>query len=210
METTTLLIILGVIAIGLIFKSIISKNGSENHPIDRRSAPLIKPTEKVNNDKIIVVKNAIPEEVKQAIQQFCNQYNQEKISALPTLTIVSDTEFVITFPYDADFVTFCYFVNYLHYPHDIEYKPDIKAWMTTKEGETWMKDNIVNKKVMLYIPPDDVEHDNVYLTTFDNVGYLMGFAYGKESKRLKSPVMLYQEPSFDVNNFWGRETITFE
>jgi hypothetical protein len=210
MEPITLIIIVGLIAVGLFLKSYVSKANNEKHQTDKKSATLVKPTETVDNDKVIVVKNVTPEEIKQAIRQFCTEYNQEKYSALPTLTIISDNEFVVTFPYDTDFVTFCYFVNYLHYPHDILYKPDIKAWMTTKQGDTWMKDDIINKTVMLYIPHDDKEHDNVYLTTSDNIGYIMGFARKEESKRIDRPRTMYQEPSVDISNFYGRETLTFE
>ena len=31
---------------------------------------------------------------------------------------------------------------------------------------------------MLYIPSDDKEYDNIYLTTEDNKGYKLGFAVG--------------------------------
>jgi hypothetical protein len=210
MEPITIIIIVGLIAVGLYFKSSVSKTNNEKRQTDKESANLKKPTETVANDKVIVVKNVKPEEIKQAIQQFCTEYNQEKYSALPTLAIISDTEFVVTFPFNIDFVTFCYFINYLHYPHDILYKPDIKAWMTTKQEDTWMKDDIVNKKVMLYIPHDDKDHDNVYLTTSGNIGYKMGFAWKEESKRIDRPRTMYLEPSVDIANFWSRETLTFE
>ncbi len=207
---TIIIIVVGLIAVGLFVKLFVSKGNNEKDQTNSRSIVLRKPTETVVNDKVVVVKNVKPEEIKQAIRQFCNEYNKEKYSALPTLTIISDNEFVVTFPYDTDFVNFCYFVNYLHYPHDIPYKPDIKAWTTTKQGDTWMKDDIINKKVMLYIPRDDKDFDNVYLTTSDNIGYKMGFAFGEESKQLNKPGTMFQEPPIDINNFRGRETLTFE
>ena len=53
---------------------------------------------------------------------------------------------------------------------------------------------IVNKKVMLFIPSDDEDYDNVYLTTSENIGYKMGFAMGEEKQKLSSPRQTYVEP----------------
>lgn len=205
MELKTVLIIIGVIIVALFLKSCVSNNNSKNE-----NRPIYKelPKDKITNDKIVLIENVSLEDLKKAIQQFCNNYNQEDYRALPLLTIVSENKFVVTFPYDIDFVTYCFFVNYMYYPNDISYKPTIKAWTTTKATDQWIKDDIANKKVMLYIPADDKDFDNVYLTTSNNVGYKMGFAMGEESQKLDAPKQKYSE-QVNFDNSKTTETIQF-
>ena len=201
---TTLIIVLVLIA-GFVLKSCFSKNEFQN----KQRSISEKPTQKNSNDKLVYVRNVNLEDLKQAIEQFCNNYNQETFRVLPLLTIIDEQEFVITFPFDTDFTTFCFFVNYLHYPNDIKYKPTILAWASTKAGDDWMTNEIMNKKVLLYIPSDDKDYDNVYLTTEDNIGYKMGFAVGEESQRLNNPRRTF-EKSIDLNQFSGKQQIQFE
>ncbi len=56
---------------------------------------------------------------------------------------------------------------------------------------------------MLYIPSDDKEYDNVYLTSSDNIGYKLGFAVGHETQLLDSPKIKFIEQAIsmdDINN----------
>jgi len=206
MDSKTVLVIIGVIVIAFLLKSCVSNNNfkNKNRPINKDL-----PSEKVNNDKIVLIENVDSDNVKKAIQLFCNSYNQEDYKALPLLTLVSGSKFIVTFPYDIDFMTYCFFINYMYYPNDIKYKPSIKAWTSTKKTDEWMKEDITNKKVMLYIPSDDKDFDNVYLTTSDNIGYKMGFAMREESQKLDYPKQSYSEqPNFD--DLKTKETIQFK
>ena len=210
MSTTTLIIIsVAAIAMVFVFKNNWTSSGNPNQP-GSKPPVTTKPTEKIDNDKIVVVKDVDPAKLKQAIQQFCDNYNQGGYVALPTLHIISDSHCAITFPYDIDFERFCYFVNFIHYPFDIVYTPDIKAWTTTKKGDAWMTEQIINKKVMLYIPSDDQEKDNVHLTTSDNLGFIMGFAIGEASQPMNKPRALFENPTVDIENITARETQSFE
>lgn len=208
------LIIIGVIiiAVVLIFQfGLISSSAdltSKNRPSDKR-----KPSKLIENDKLILVKNIKLDYLKQAIEQFCNIYNQETYIAQPRLFLL-DNKFVITFPYDIDFERYCYFINYLENAHDLslqsDYNPDVKAWYSTKIGDAWMKDDLANKKVMIFIPNWDDEHDNVYLTTQDNIGYKMGFALGHTSQKLDRPVKRFEENPIELTKLTDIETIDFE
>ena len=206
MEMKTLLIIAGVLIVVFILKACTPNNNSKNK---NRSIKAEVPTEKTTNDKVVLIENVKLEDLKNALQQFCNNYNQEKSRALPLLTILSENKFVITFPYDTDFTTYCFFVNYMYYPNDIVYKPIIKAWTTTKQNDHWMTNEIMNKKVMLYIPNDDDDYDNVYLTTSDNIGFKMGFAMGEEKQKLNNPRQNYVE-SINLEELKGKEEIQYK
>jgi hypothetical protein len=206
MEMKTLFIIGGILVVAFILKSCISNNNSKN---ESRPKNAEIPTEKIQNDKIVLFENVKSEDLKNAIQKFCNNYNQEGLRALPLLTILSENKFVVTFPYDTDFATYCYFVNYMYYPNDIFHKPIIKAWTSTKQNDDWMTNEIVNKKVMLFIPSDDKDYDNVYLTTSDNIGYKMGFAMGEEKQKLNNPRQTYIEP-INLEELKGKEEIQYK
>jgi len=209
----TLLIIGVVLVVGFLFFKFGLKSSESDLKNIARPNDSSKPTEPIVNDKIIIVKNLKLDYLKQAIEQLCNMSNQDRYNALPRLTIL-DNQFVITFPYDIEFDQFCYFVNYLKYAHDLslkpDYKPEIKAWCTTKTGFAWMTDEIVNKKVMIYIPDWDKEYDNVYVTTQDDLGYKMGFAMGEEHHKLYKPVFKFEKMTIDLNTLTDRETIDFE
>jgi hypothetical protein len=206
MEIRTLLIIGGIIVVGFILKSCISNNNSKNQ---NRPNNVEIPSEKIKNYKIVLIENVKLEDLKNALQKFCNNYNQENLRALPLLTVLEENKFVVTFPYNTDFETYCYFVNYIYYPNDIIYKPTIKAWTSTTQNDSWMTNEIVNKKVMLFIPNDDKDYDNVYLTTSDNIGYKMGFAMGEEKQKLNNPRQTYVEP-IKLEELIGKEEIQYK
>lgn len=208
------IVIIGVIVLAVIL--VIKFGFSSSTPdFSRKVRPnnSQKPTKLIDNDKVILVRNLKLDDLKQAIEQFCNIYNQEAFIALPRLFLL-DNAYVITFPYNINFERFCYFINYLENAHELclqpDYKPDVKAWCSTKTGDGWMKDEIVNKNVMLYIPDWDEEHDNVYLITQDNLAYKMGFAIGHTSQKLDRPVLKYENNPVDLSSLKNKEIIDFE
>ena len=206
LKLKTLLIIAGIIVIAFILKSCVSNNNSKNESTTNNAEI---PSEKIKNDKIVLIENVKSEDFKNALQKFCNTYNQENSRVLPLLTILGENKFVVTFPYDTDFETYCYFINYMYYPNEIIYKPTIKAWTSTSQNDNWMTNEIVNKKVMLFIPSDDKDYDNVYLTTSDNIGYKMGFAMGEEKQKLNNPRQTYVEP-IKQDELHGKEEIQYK
>lgn len=137
-------------------------------------------------------------------------YNKESYQAQPRLTKLTERKFAITFPYDIDFEIFCYFLNYIEYPMELQWSPDVTAWTTTKSSDTWITEKAANKKAMLFIPTDDTEHDNVYMTTQDNIGYKLGFAMGEEKQLLDTPKKRYVEPSIKISELTNNEFEDFE
>lgn len=176
------LAILFLIIVGAIYYFKFHNNFSKTAPETDEARPSenLLPKQESPNDKVVLVDNISRAEIIQIINSFCNLYNKKDFAALPRLYEITEKQFAITFPFDLDFETYCFFVNFAHYPTGFDKSIDVIAWTTTKQGETWITDKSANKKVMLFIPADDKDYDNVYLTTNDNIGYKLGFAYGDE------------------------------
>jgi hypothetical protein len=188
------LAVIAVIALVLKFFNFGSTdaNNTSRPPVD------VKPKIPKENDKLIVVANASHQEISKALTTFCNIYNKEEYAALPRLFEIDAYSYAVTFPYDVDFMTFCFVINFLKYPMDIKWNADVKAWATTKHGDEWITEKTVNKKVMLFLANDDKEYDNVFLTTPDNIGYKLGFAAGEEVQLLNMPKERYKLPTAEM------------
>jgi len=192
------LIILCVILIALILKSCLPKNDNKEFK-DTSRQNISEQKKLIQNDKIIIVDGARYEDIKKATLQFCNIYNKQNLVAIVKLTKISENLSVLTFPYDIDFGTLCFLTNYLYYPNEIFYKADIKAWTTTRPNDDFISNENENQYSMLFIPNDDKEYDNVYMTTKENKGYKLGFAIGK-SKNLFFPKLNFIENKYRIKD----------
>jgi hypothetical protein len=175
-----------------------------------RASKVALPGQAKKNDKLAIIKGVSYSDLKRVLTGFCKMYNKENYQAQPRLIKLSEQEFAITFPYDIDFEIYCYFINYLRYPMELTWMPDVKAWTTTKTSDSWITEKSANKKVMLFIPPDDTEHDNVYMTTSDNIEYKLGFAAGEEKQlqgTLKEP---YASPKLEISELGNKEFEDFK
>ena len=168
------------------------------------------PTQEKPNDKLVIVDNISKTEIDSILTGFCNMYNKESFQAQPRLYKLSERQFAITFPYDIEFEIYCYFVNYVHYPMGFDKSFDVTAWETTGQANGWITEKTANKKIMLFIPEDDSEHDNVYLTTDDNIGYKLGFAMGEEKHPLQSAKRRYFAPKIDIKTLSEKEGQDFQ
>jgi hypothetical protein len=182
------------------------KNFSKTAPESDEARPSeeLLPKQEKSNDKLVLVGNISRAEITQIINAFCNLYNKKDFAALPRLYEIAEKQFAVTFPFDIDFETYCFFVNFAHYPTGFDKSIDVIAWTTSNHGETWITEKSANKKVMLFIPADDKDYDNVYLTTNDNIGYKLGFAYGDEKQLLAVPKMEYLEPRIELKSLVGK------
>ena len=163
------------------------------------------PKQEIPNDKLVISNNLSNDEIDKILTGFCNIYNQESYQALPRLHKLNERQFAVTFPYDVEFVMFCFFVNYVHYPVGFNKSFEVTAWTTTKNGQTWITEKSANKRVMLFIPHDDTEYDNVYLTTDDNIGYKLGFAVGHENQLLSFPKLPFVKPQIEIEELSNKD-----
>jgi len=191
----TFLIIGAIVIIVFILKACVSGNNSADDV--SRPSESDKPTDLKDNDKLIVIKNVTHQDIEQVLIKFCNIYNKSDYAAQPRLFQINPSTYAVTFPYDIKFDLFCFAINFLKYPTDINWNAEIRAWATTNTGDQWITEKSINKKVMLYLTVDDKEYDNVFLTTNDNIGYKLGFAMAHESQLLNMPKERYVES--DVN-----------
>jgi hypothetical protein len=208
-----LLIVIGLILAVIIFYALRTKmKTSEPQPDkdSRRPSQSSLPTQTKQNDKLVIVKGISQSDLKHVLIGFCNMYNKESFQVQPRLTKLTEREFAITFPYDIDFEIFCYFVNYIEYPMELKWTPDVTAWTTTKSSDTWITEKSANKKVMLFIPKDDTEHDNVYMTTSDNIGYKLGFAMGEEKQLLDTSKKRYVQADLEISELTNKEYEDFK
>jgi len=205
-----ILIIACVIGLILMIKGFIK---SKSNPKDNSRPPIErkpKPGQEISNDKLVVVKGVSYEDLKIAITDFCNLYNQEEYAVLPRLVTISNLEFVTTFPFDIKFEHYCFFINYIKYPMELKYNCDITGWATTKSNDKWITEKSANKKVMLFIPEDDDKYDNVFMTTDDNIGYMLGFGM-KEGKQLPDdPNKKFVPQAFDIKDILGKPSEDFQ
>jgi len=176
----------------------------------RRPSDNMFPTNEVPNDKLVVIEDVNENDIKKILQEFCNAYNKDEFQAIPRLTRFAEDKFAITFPYDIDFEIYCYFINYVNYPMGFDRSFKTIGWATTKPSDNWTTEYSVNKHVMLYISDNDTEYDNVFLTTFDNIGYKLGFAVGQENQPLFDPEKSYEKPPVTLSELETKEFIDFK
>lgn len=203
-----LLITLAVIIVAIIIKACTSGNNLAKDNSRPTNANI--PTDEKINDKIIVVSNVNHEDISKALTAFCNVYNKNDYAVIPRLWSLSENSFAVTFPYDVDFATYCFAINFLKYPIDIKWQAQVRAWATTKSGDDWITDKSVNKKVMLFLAVDDKEYDNVFLTTQDNIGYKLGFAVGQTKQFLTIPKEHYINPTVDISTLINQKHEDFK
>ena len=199
MKTQTIILVLvGVILVLYFLRSTFKNQKTDPSTNATRPSSEKIPKQEILNDKLVISNNLTNAEIDKILTGFCNNYNEQNYQAIPRLYKLNEKQFAVTFPYDIEFEIFCYFVNYVRYPMGFNKSFEVKAWTTTKSGQKWITEQSANKKVMLFIPDDDKEYDNVYLTTEDNIGYKLGFAVGHEKQLLDFPKSRFVKPQIEI------------
>ena len=206
-------IIVGLIASIVVLYFIWTKFKNQKPQADKntsRPSTKLSPAQEKQNEKLVIVKDVSYTDLQTILTGFCNMYNKERYQAQPRLIKITEREFAITFPFDIDFEIFCYFINYVQYPMDFDKAFNVTGWTTTKSGDNWITEKSANKKVMLFIPSDDKDHDNVFMTTIDNVGFKLGFAMGEEKQLLDGPKKKFSTPTINILELANKEHKDFK
>lgn len=139
------------------------------------------------NDKVVRIENIEFPELKKVVQQFCNIYNEENNQAIIRLSNIKDNEFILTFPFDTTDEIFYYLVNYLNFPEGAtEYNPKITGWLTANDTNLKSNKEPRNKKIMVFVPEETSEYDNVYCITNENITYKISFKIGSKVERVNN------------------------
>lgn len=195
-----IIVIIAIVTIVIFISSTRIKN-QKLQPDSNTSKPQenLFPTNKVENDKLIIVEDINESDIKKILHDFCNLYNGKTFQALPRLTKLSDKKYAVTFPYDINFEIYCFLINYVNYPTGFNRHFKAIGWTTTKPTDIWITEKSVNKNVMLFVSDFDTEYDNIFLTTSDNIGYKLGFAMGEEKQLLDKPEKSYVKQPISIN-----------
>lgn len=187
-------IIIGIIAVIAIIAFQFFNKNTDKSTNETYSSKFNIEKQFTENDKRILVENVDYNLIKKAVQDFTKNYDnpqQSHLNPISRLHKATNNQVVITFPYDIDFEIFCYYVNYLKYPMDLNYKADVTGWTSTKSKDNWLNKDFENKKVMLFIDPNDKEYDNVMLVSENGRTYKIGFAIGEGLQNQNGTILKY-------------------
>ena len=164
----------------------------------------------IRNDKIILIEGPIYNEVKSACMDFCEQYNKETFNVIIKIIRLDPTTCLLVFPYEIDFSTYCYLVNYLEYPINQKYNAKVTGWLTSKRIDEWIESRSVNKKIMVYNSYDLELSDCVLYTTMDQIGYKIDFSSEKNPSEMENPERMFEPCNKIIEDpyFIKGETIT--
>jgi len=203
-------IIIGIVAVIAFFAFQFFSKNNDKSTNQNYSSKFNVEKQITENNKRILVENVDYNMIKKAVQDFTKNYDnpqQSRLKPISRLHKVDNNRIVITFPYDIEFEIFCYYVNYLKYPMDLNYKANVTGWTSTKSTDNWLNNEFEKEKAMLFIDPNDDEYDNVMLTTEKGRTYKIGFAIGEGLQNHNGTILKYKPSEFSNSEL---EKLEFE
>jgi hypothetical protein len=171
------------------------KNRLRESLLDRNRAGHAAQPVASGHHKVIQVKGVREFELHRMLSGFSQLYPGDNIVRISSRTLGSD-DHVLCISDEMDLERFFYLVNYLVYPRELNVRLEVIGWATLRNGDALLPDLGIEKKAMFYIPEEDKEFDNVYMTTEDNIGYKLSFNLS-DRRRLTSPPRSYVRPVQD-------------
>ena len=96
----------------------------------------------------------------------------------------------LLFLHDIDYSDFCFLFNWLVYRKTTARDYSLRGWL--KESHLEVKGNSVTGPIMLFIPSDDKEYDNVYFVSSHGKGYKQEFAYAQRLHEVNGHAVPYE------------------
>ena len=123
------------------------------------------------SDNLIFINGGAYANIKKALRQWMTTYSDDLPDDL-TFEIYKNArgKHIIKADERLNNWLFYFLINYLNYHEVIEHKVEIEGFTTGKDNDV-LKD----KKLIVYISPDDKDGDNVYVTTTENNNYKVDF-----------------------------------
>jgi hypothetical protein len=162
-------------------------------------------TTKMFKDNLIKIKGGSYDDIKKALKQWIMLYSNELGNNIKfELYKIEQESYMIVADKRLNNEKFNYLINYLRHPEEIEYKIDIEGYTTAREEKTYSK-RLLNKKIIVYVPNNDKEYDNVFVTTEDSETYKIDFS-GKVT--LQNESKTFFTPDFDTTLLQRPERIS--
>ncbi len=149
----------------------------------------------------ILVENVSSSDLSTILSNLANLYSDTGYTNGIELfkSISSEQKFLVSFQNNPDFDSFAYFVNYIHYPADVEVSGiHVRGFYEVKTGDS-NKDFVPGESLQLYVSKNDTEYDNVSIVNAKNQGYL--FDFGGKTKRLEYPDEKYHLSGIDRTSY---------
>jgi hypothetical protein len=132
-------------------------------------------------DNLIIVKGGSYSDVKKALKQWIFEYHKDLNDDFKFKVFKNGRgNHVIQADDRLDNCRFNYLINYLQYPIDIEYKVSVIGFTVANDPEIYNQE-LLGKRIQVYIPEDDTEYDVVYIVSEYNQVYKVDFG-GKTTK----------------------------
>jgi len=153
----------------------------------------------------IVIDGMARNDLRKALRQWIALYEKDLPSGLAfTLHDAGDGRHVLVADDRLDPERFHYLVNYLHYPEGIAHEARVEGFTTAMDPKYYPQASI-GKRMMLYVPCDDREGDNVYAVTSEGREWKLDFGGRLEEVRTGKR---YLEPAHDLRGSEPVEVFT--
>lgn len=150
----------------------------------------------MNKDNLIKIKGGLYDDIKKALRQWIVLYSKDLESNIKfELYKIGQESYLIATDKRLNNEKFNFLINYLRYPEGIEYNISIEGYSTVRDEKIYPK-NLLNKKIIVYVPDNDKEYDNVFVTTEDNETFKIDFG-GKVLRQNESKTFFI--PDIDTN-----------
>lgn len=173
----TLTVILSII---LLVVKVVKKNLENRNVIND-----IKELSKTQTFRYIYVYDMDEQTLQEAVESFIHLYSDNGDVERPIIDEEDDC-YRLTFSPTVDYVSLCYWVNYLVYSDESnQHRYFVRGWYPFGDVQiNGIPQPFSNQMVMLYVDKDDTEHDNISFVTPDGKHYLQPFAIGNNLKPL--------------------------
>jgi hypothetical protein len=146
----------------------------------------------MNKDNLIKIKGGSYDDIKKALQQWIMLYSRDLESNIKfELYKIGQENYLIAADKRLNNEKFNFLINYLRYPEGINYNISIEGYSTVRDEKLYPK-NLLNKKIIVYVPDNDKEYDNVFVTTEDNETFKIDFG-GKVMRQNESKTFFIQD-----------------
>ena len=138
-------------------------------------------------DGVISINTNDEAEIMEAFDRFDFQNSQKE---LLKPRIVRREFHSLLVLHDIDYSDFCFLFNWLVYRKMAVPDYTLRGWL--KESHLEVQGNSVTGPIMLFIPSDDKEYDNVYFVSSHGKGYKQEFAYAQRLHEVNGHAVPYE------------------